>query len=951
MVVVHLRSHMDSPLKGTRAKSPDATGKVAPKTMREQIQETIAAAEGSAATERAGLVQELFQKLRHSVRREGVDRLKQLELRKMADVLGFRGENDEWEEEYQELCLEANADPQVGLDLEQFTAVLDSHEGSFSCTTQDLRVSLRNLGRPEMRRGLSTICRAELIWTLHRFLTKNGKRPFGSNAFLTYAHKIDAFDGEEEDWKEEFEEVLKKYSIDPRLGITVHQFGAIVNDEDGDYFAKSDVLRKILGELNASANMPPLEGAYQELVEKLFYACKPNEEGRLTVEGVFNFATLLGFNAPDHTAKEWIAEYMAMCHEHQWDEKAGVTMEQFVAFLVDSGSIAVASERDLQRMIAESILRGVASPDFVLAAHQPDDGFAKEAPVVQDKTLKNVSMHFVQPCRDDEDAEGKVLGEVQGKQREKDESYLKGLGMKSFEPLVRPSRGSLLLSASTRDEIQRLAASHRSQEQKEEQVRSQALASLYTIMASRPSQAHLVVGENHLQAKEKRKAQVVKQRTMASMQAHQIRFNRAKELRSGERSASPSSAASPRPQTMEKALKLTRMNSAASTTGSVAGRSNIGSPRSGATSPRSAGSPRKPRSAAASTAGGDDGESLAGTSLMGALGAKRGKAGAIRAKLNETASTADPNAFVDENTDDEEEKAGPAPPEFPPLLDITSSFLNLQHPTFILKVIKSRNEELSLHCIKRVSGPVLNQTELRGATLLHLAAEMDMPGVCTALLDRAVFAGKTAIDYRGWTALHRAARLGNAAACKSILLHPCFTAVDYQCKHSGWNALHLAAMHNHREVCFLLMSSGRCKGFAAKDNWGRTALHCACEHGHGQCVQALVANGRYDAASVNTHDVFGLRPHDKAKGGPDGFVSQVLKSMEHYTPPETTAEGEAAPSMLHVSQNLDRQPSPSEEAPATPRSEGGATAAGATVTGASVIGVSPSASAATLEVA
>merc|ERR1712048_752071 len=183
--------------------------------------------------------------------------------------------------------------------------------------------------------------------------------------------------------------------------------------------------------------------------------------------------------------------------------------------------------------------------------------------------------------------------------------------------------------------------------------------------------------------------------------------------------------------------------------------------------------------------------------------------------------------------------------ELPDLEEVTHAYLKA-NPGFILRVIYEKKVDLCVRAIKRTGFKGINQTDMRGCTSLHCAAEKDLGSVCTELLNRANFVGPNALDSSNWTALHRGARFGSYDACRALLGHPRFTSVDKACN-SGWTALHLAAMHGQAQICFLLVSDLRFTAKTAQDDWDRTALHSAAMHGQTEACQALLTNGFTEA--------------------------------------------------------------------------------------------------------
>merc|ERR1712048_762770 len=90
---------------------------------------------------------------------------------------------------------------------------------------------------------------------------------------------------------------------------------------------------------------------------------------------------------------------------------------------------------------------------------------------------------------------------------------------------------------------------------------------------------------------------------------------------------------------------------------------------------------------------------------------------------------------------------------------------------------------------------------------------------------------------------------------------------------NGWNALHLAAMHGHQDICFLLVADLRFTDRSAQDDWGRTPLHCAAEHGHAEACQALITCG-YNDKEIRKKDKWNRTAEEVAA---DDITEKILK--------------------------------------------------------------------------
>jgi len=126
-------------------------------------------------------------------------------------------------------------------------------------------------------------------------------------------------------------------------------------------------------------------------------------------------------------------------------------------------------------------------------------------------------------------------------------------------------------------------------------------------------------------------------------------------------------------------------------------------------------------------------------------------------------------------------------------------------------------------------------------TALHFAAASGSAEVCEEILSAApLHCMPNMVNRIGATALHIAARLKHTAACKTILRHVEFTAVNAR-DARGCTALHWAAQQASGDICSAILARDDFTALESRDLAGRTAMNIAKEAGHHEVRRLILA--------------------------------------------------------------------------------------------------------------
>ncbi|CAE7025239.1 unnamed protein product [Symbiodinium sp. KB8] len=157
-----------------------------------------------------------------------------------ATLSGFDGDDDDWSEEYHELCEEKGWDKDIGLVHDDFMALLeDDSMGSddeLKAMLMELRMprkrartfdqmshSAKQSAAGRVRSEISDMTRAELVKEAFASLDVRRNAVLGSREFRRYA-EMTGYDGGEESWPELYKELCDDYGWQPGAGVTLEQF-------------------------------------------------------------------------------------------------------------------------------------------------------------------------------------------------------------------------------------------------------------------------------------------------------------------------------------------------------------------------------------------------------------------------------------------------------------------------------------------------------------------------------------------------------------------------------------------------------------------------------------------------------------------------------------------------------------------------------------------------------
>lgn len=177
----------------------------------------------------------------------------------------------------------------------------------------------------------------------------------------------------------------------------------------------------------------------------------------------------------------------------------------------------------------------------------------------------------------------------------------------------------------------------------------------------------------------------------------------------------------------------------------------------------------------------------------------------------------------------------------------------------LFEAVHAQEEAIAIRVVRdKDFNPFVFRHAVSQQSLLHAAAQEGLHSLCHELLAAAKLRGMdsfiTARDWRGWTALHTAALSAQVECCKELLAAEELTEPPGSLGRNGQTALHVAALQGHLEVVKVLLSTQSFEEEVdRRDRWGRTALHLAVEQHHSEVARSIAehpAFNSFDAKSA-----------------------------------------------------------------------------------------------------
>lgn len=305
------------------------------------------------------------------------------ELQRYAKLSGFDGDDDDWAEEYEDLCAEQGWNKEQGLSRAEFSVLMNDDamgaDEELKAILMELRMPQKRTmahmsqwaGKSRVRREVEEMPRDELINEAFTSLDVLRKNLLGSREFRRYA-ELTGYDGGDEFWDEQYQELCEDYGWTPDVGVNKEQFIDFIGDESN---STDEELRELVSELRLRqdvaarrfrsavrrimwmlryAGFALAKGDYQrediqkmsrkQLADAVFHSLDRRQRQALDSKAMRVFANATGFYGDDD---DWASEFHAICDELGWDEERGVSKSQFHEFIGDESSTSSESLRIL----------------------------------------------------------------------------------------------------------------------------------------------------------------------------------------------------------------------------------------------------------------------------------------------------------------------------------------------------------------------------------------------------------------------------------------------------------------------------------------------------------------------------------------------------------------------------------------------------------------------------
>uniref|UniRef100_A0A7R9ZYS0 Calmodulin n=1 Tax=Pyrodinium bahamense TaxID=73915 RepID=A0A7R9ZYS0_9DINO len=283
---------------------------------------------------RAELVKTVFEAC--DVDKDGA--LGEREMKRVVIHIGFTGTDEEWAQEYNDMCLDNKRDPTLGINFELFEKLVnDDTESGCYCSNADLEAVLANkvtetgpkvIKPPPKRHAPSS--RESITMGLFKQLDRDRDGYLNLKEMQNFASLI-GFKCDDEKWAKEYALFCEHGKADPEMGVDEKLFIKLVNDRsDAGCYCSDGELKDMLKELNPNAGEISSRGT---LISAVFRACDRDGDGRLNGGEMRNFAGFTGFDGDDEA---WDKEYKMLCSEVAAAPDEGVAQAAFTKLVNDT---------------------------------------------------------------------------------------------------------------------------------------------------------------------------------------------------------------------------------------------------------------------------------------------------------------------------------------------------------------------------------------------------------------------------------------------------------------------------------------------------------------------------------------------------------------------------------------------------------------------------------------
>merc|ERR1719362_83096 len=230
---------------------------------------------------RAELVHTLFQRLD----KDGDGFLNAEEMYGFALRTGFDGPKDEWAVEFRALCADSGVDASVGPNEETLRRLVDDpSDAGCHCTDEELQEMVQSLAAatppvtappgltmtqtdfapapqpaPPLKTGADNL-RRSLVDEVFRLCDRDADGRLKRHEMLCFA-ELTGFEGQEQEWDEEYRLLCDDHGFDAYLGIGKDDFARLVDDaSDAGQYCSDDELKEMLENLRSEQiQRPPPE--------------------------------------------------------------------------------------------------------------------------------------------------------------------------------------------------------------------------------------------------------------------------------------------------------------------------------------------------------------------------------------------------------------------------------------------------------------------------------------------------------------------------------------------------------------------------------------------------------------------------------------------------------------------------------------------------------------------